>query len=118
MQDRRSVRGALLRGAPIKIVVEDGLDGAIGARADINGAFRRRFDASDAIGTGKADNPQTRPVALFRMRSMLENLARRAPQSPVRSRARPGGCGRSSSPHSGGGRTACVRGSSYVCDCR
>ena len=74
MQDRRSVRGALLRGAPIKIVVEDGLDGAIGARADINGAFRRRFDASDAIGTGKADDPQTRPVALFRMRSMLENL--------------------------------------------
>ena len=72
MQDRRSVRGALLRGAPIKIVVEDGLDGAIGARADINGAFRRRFDASDAIGTGKADDPQTRPVALFRMRSMLE----------------------------------------------
>jgi hypothetical protein len=57
MQDRRSVRGALLRGAPIKIVVEDGLDGAIGARADINGAFRRRFDASDAIGTGKADDP-------------------------------------------------------------
>ena len=47
--------------APIKIVVEDGLDGAIGARADINGAFRRRFDASDAIGTGKADDPQTRP---------------------------------------------------------
>ena len=86
MQDRRSVRGALLRGAPIKIVVEDGLDGAIGARADINGAFRRRFEASDAIGTGKADDPQTRPVALFRMQSTLENLLaeRRSRRSDTR----------------------------------
>ena len=58
MQDRRSVRGALLRGAPIKIVVEDGLDGAIGVRADINGAFGRRFDASDAMGPERRTIPR------------------------------------------------------------
>ena len=81
---RRSVRGALLRVSPIKIVVGGGLVRAIGARAYINGAFRRRFDASDSIWTAKADDPQTRPVALFLIRSMLQNLlAERHSAGPI-----------------------------------
>ena len=41
MQNRRSIRGALLRGTTNELVVEDGFDRAIGARADLAGAFRR-----------------------------------------------------------------------------
>ena len=38
MEDRRPVRGALLRGLPIELVVEDGFDRAVGQRADLDGA--------------------------------------------------------------------------------
>ena len=45
MQDRRRVRGPLAAGAPIKIVVEDGFDRAVGPGADLEGALGRRLQA-------------------------------------------------------------------------
>ena len=59
MQDRRCVRGALVRGAPIEMVVEDGLDRAIGARADVDGALGGGFQTLGAIGTGQPNNAKT-----------------------------------------------------------
>jgi hypothetical protein len=38
MKDRSPVRGALLRGVTIQVVVEDGFDRTVGAGADVNGA--------------------------------------------------------------------------------
>ena len=73
MQDRRCVRGALLRGAPIEVVVEDGFDRAVGARADVDGAFRGGFEAFGAIGTGEPDDAQTGAKALFGMRTLFED---------------------------------------------
>ena len=67
MQDRRSVRGALLRGTPVEVVVEDGFDRTVGARADVDGALRCGFQTPDAIRTGQPNDPQTGAKALFWM---------------------------------------------------
>ena len=58
VQDRRSVRGALLRGTPIELVVEDGFDRAIGARADLDGALGRGFEARGAEGPASRTMPR------------------------------------------------------------
>ena len=73
MQDRRSVRGALLCGTTIEIVGEDGFDRAIGARADLDGAFRRRFEAVGPIGSGEPDDAETGAKALLGMRPLLQD---------------------------------------------
>ena len=73
MQDRRCVRGALVRGAPIEMVVEDGLDRAIGARADVDGALGGGFQTLGAVGTGQPNNAQTGAKALFGMRALFED---------------------------------------------
>jgi hypothetical protein len=52
MQNRRSVRGALLRGAPIEMVVENGFDRTVGTGADVDGAVRRRLETPGAIRAG------------------------------------------------------------------
>jgi hypothetical protein len=51
MQDRRSVRGALLRGTPIEVVVENGFHRTVGTGADIDSAVRRRLETPGAIRT-------------------------------------------------------------------
>jgi len=38
MEDRRTVRGPLVCGVPVELVVEDGTDRAVGERADLDGA--------------------------------------------------------------------------------
>ena len=83
MQDRRSVRGALLCGTTIEIVGEDGFDRAIGARADLDGPLGGGFNALPAIGSGKPDE------GLARIRSAAsdgdetcEIPATGAPQAP------------------------------------
>ncbi len=85
MQDRRSVRGALWRGATIEIVDEDGFHRAIGARADRDGAFRRRLDALGPIGSGEPDNAETGAKALLGMRPLLQDrFAERRRGRPMR----------------------------------
>src|SRR4051812_19829544 len=88
MQDRRSVRGALLRGSPVEVVVEDEFDRAISARADVDGALGGGFKALGAIRTGQPDDPQTGAKALFRVRTLFEDQfaqrrSRRADQPGV-----------------------------------
>ena len=73
MQDRRSVRGALLRGSPVEVVVEDGFDRAISACADVDGALGGGFKALGAIRTGQPDDPQTGAKALFRVPTLFED---------------------------------------------
>jgi len=58
VQDRRSVRGALLRGSPVEVVVEDGFDRAISACADVDGALGGGFEALGAIRTGQPTTPR------------------------------------------------------------
>ncbi len=74
MQDRRSVRGALWRGTTIELVVEDGFDGAVGARADLDGAFGAGLKALGAKEAGEPDNAQTRSEALLGVRPVLQDL--------------------------------------------
>ena len=73
MQDRRSVRGALLRGTSIEVVVEDGFDRTVGARADVDGALRCGFQTLGAMGTGQPNNAETGAKALFGMRALFED---------------------------------------------
>ena len=67
MQDRRSVRGALLRGTPVEVVVENGFDRTVGPGADIDSAVRRGLETPGAIRTGQPNDPQTGAKALFWM---------------------------------------------------
>jgi len=69
MQDRRSVRGALVRGTPVEVVVEDGFDRTVCSRADGDGALRCSFEALSAIGASQPDDAKTGAKALFRVRS-------------------------------------------------
>ena len=58
MQDRRSVRGALARGTPVEVVVEDGFDRAVGAGADVDGAFGGGLQTLGAVGTASRTMPR------------------------------------------------------------
>src|SRR5580700_2593849 len=49
MLDRLRVRGALGRGAPIEVVVEDGFDRAVGPGADIEGALGGRLQTRGSV---------------------------------------------------------------------
>ena len=78
MKDRRCVRGALARGTPIKVVVEDGFDRAIGARADLDGAFGGGFKPLRSMGATKPDDAKAGAEVLFGMGSgFKDQLAER-----------------------------------------
>jgi hypothetical protein len=94
MQDRRCVRGGLARGTPIEVVVEDGFDRAVGARADVDGALGGSFQTLGAMGAGQPDDAQTGAETLFGMRSLFEDQfaeRRRRRADQARERSRPGG---------------------------
>ena len=74
MADRGALRGALGRGPPIELVVEDGFDGAIGPGADLDGPFGGRLDARRAIGADEPDDTETGAIALLGMGPALEDL--------------------------------------------
>ena len=96
MEDRRCVRGALARGAPIKVVVEDGFDRAIGARAcgsfscrsDLDAPFGGGFEPLRPMGATKPDDAKAGAEALFRMGSgfkdqLAERRCRRSNQARI-----------------------------------
>src|SRR5271156_1951242 len=74
MEDRGRVRGALWRGHPVELVVEDGFDGAVGPGADLDGPLGGGLDARRAKGTSKTDDAETGAVSLLGMRPGLENV--------------------------------------------
>ena len=74
MEDRGGVRGAPGRRPPIKLVVEDGFDGAVGPGADLDGPLGGGLDARRAEGAGEADDAETGAVALLGMGPALEDL--------------------------------------------
>src|SRR3984885_179400 len=74
MEDRGRVRGALWRGPPVELVVEDGFDGAIGPGADLDGPVGGGLDARRAKGTGKTDDAETGAVSLLGMRPGLKDV--------------------------------------------
>ena len=109
MKDRGRLRGAFRRRLPIKLVVEDGFDGAIGPGADLDGPLGGGLDARRAKGTGEPDDAETGAIALFWMGPAFEDLlaerrSRRADLAGVFP-----GCARSSSRRSADGWRACAR---------
>src|SRR5271165_4986431 len=72
VEDRRAVRGPL-QDARVEIVVEDGLDRAIGAGFDLKRPEARRLYALAAEGLCKPDDAKARPEALLGMGPVLED---------------------------------------------
>ena len=68
------LRGALWRGPPIELVVEDGFDGAIGPGADLDGALGGRLDARGAKRAGETHDAETGAIALLGMGPVLQDL--------------------------------------------
>jgi len=58
VDDRGSLRGWLGGGLAIKIVVEDGFDGTIGAGANLEGSQASILDPLPAIGFDQPDDTQ------------------------------------------------------------
>ena len=73
MEDRRAVRGPLGPCLAIEVVVEDGLDRAVAAGADLKGAQAGRFDALAAEGLGQPHDAQAGAEALLGMAAFFED---------------------------------------------
>ena len=72
VQDDRPVRGCF--GPPaVEAVLEDGVDGGVGARADLQRPFAGGFQAVDAIGLGQSENPDRSAEALFGMAAFAQD---------------------------------------------
>ena len=64
---------ALARRTPVKVVVEDGFDRAVGPGADVDGAFGGGFQALGAMGTREPDDAKAGAKALFGMWARLKD---------------------------------------------
>src|SRR5260370_10418422 len=73
MEDRHAVRGALLGGVAIEIVVEDRLDRSVGPGADIESPRRGGLDALHAERFDQSDDAETGAEALFGMGALVED---------------------------------------------
>src|SRR5260370_9463391 len=73
MEDRHAVRGALLGGVAIEIVVEDRLERSVGPGADIESPRRGGLDALHAERFDQSDDTETGAEALFGMRALVED---------------------------------------------
>ena len=67
MDDRHTVRGPLLCGVSIELVVEDGADRAIGERADLDGVRCRSFQTCVAERPRQAQDAEAGSEALLGM---------------------------------------------------
>ena len=74
MEDRGRVRGALWRGHPVELVVEDGFDGAVGPGADLDGPLGGGLDARRSIGADETHDAETGAIALLGMGPSLQDL--------------------------------------------
>ena len=74
VKDRSRFRGAPGRRLPIKLVVEDGFDGAVGPCTDLDGAFGGGFEPRGPERSGEADDAQAGAVALLGMGPAFEDL--------------------------------------------
>src|SRR3984957_8396459 len=74
MADRGRLRGAVGRGPPIELVVEDGFDGAVGPGADFDGALGGGLDARGAERAGETDDAETSAIPLLGMGPGLQDL--------------------------------------------
>ena len=73
MKDRHAVRGTLVRGVSIELVIEDGANRSLGQRADLDGARGGRLQTSDAERARQTQNAEAGSESLFGMRSVLED---------------------------------------------
>ncbi len=73
MLDRLGVRGALGRGAPIEVVVEDGFDRTVGPGADVEGTLGGRLQTRGSVGPREPDDAQTCAKALLGMWARFED---------------------------------------------
>jgi hypothetical protein len=74
VKDRSGLRGALGRGPPIELVVEDGFDRAIGPGADLDGALGGGLDARRAERACEPNDAETGAIALFGMGPTFQDL--------------------------------------------
>src|SRR5262249_32947669 len=83
MNDRRAVRGTLVGGLPIELVVEDGTDRSVAERADIDGARGSGFEAFDTERAHQTQDASAGAKALFGMGPALqEEFAQRGGWRP------------------------------------
>ena len=71
--DRCAVRGRLVRGLPIELVIEDGTDGSVGEGVDVNGACGSGFEPIAAERALQAQDAEAGPEALFGMRPTFQD---------------------------------------------
>src|SRR5947207_3471503 len=81
MKDRAPVRGGLLCGVTIQLVVEDGFDRAVGERADVDGTGCSGLEPLAAERLGEVDDAEAGAEALLGVGPVLEDQ-----------RAQGGGC--------------------------
>jgi hypothetical protein len=65
MEDRRAVRGTLLRGVSIEFVVEDGTERSVGERADLDGARGGGFQPYDTERPRQPQDAEAGSESLF-----------------------------------------------------
>jgi hypothetical protein len=74
VKDRGRVRGALGRGPPIELVIEDGFEGAIGPGADLDGPLGGGLEACGAERADEPDDAETGAIPLLGMGPGLQDL--------------------------------------------
>ena len=73
MDDRRTVRGTLVCGVSIELVVEDGADRAVGERANLDGVRRGGFQTCDAERPRQTQDAEAGSEALLGMGPLLQD---------------------------------------------
>ena len=73
MKDRHAVRGTLVRGVSIELVIEDGANRSVGQRADLDGARGSGFQTCDTECSRQAENAEAGSEALLGMRPAIQD---------------------------------------------
>src|SRR5438067_12417375 len=117
MEDRRVVRGTLVRDVSIELVVEDGAHRSVGERADLDGPRGGGFQTCDAERPRQTQDAEAGSEALFRMRPLLQDeIAERGGCWPDEGGV-PADTVRWSSRRNGDGWMACGRRQWCACRC-
>lgn len=73
MKDRGALRGALMCGVPIELVIENGADRTVGERADLDGVRGGGFQPAGAERSRQMQNAEAGSEALFGMGPVLQD---------------------------------------------